>query len=427
MKFFAADKPGRRRAAVALVATIVAAAVFQLSPSVPPRKPLPIAPLATAAPLRIADSLVQRVDTLRRGETVVELLERGGLSQPETRNLLSAAEGLDARRLPAGMGVILRSPAGDSMPSEIVFNLSQDRTLYLKRTSQGWVADEKRIAWQLDTVVVSGTIRSSLYAAMDSAQGAWLTRPARSDLAWTLADVYEYRIDMSRELRAGDTFKVLFELSTAPGGLLRVGDVLAARFEFSGASVEAIRYEKSGGRAEFFDQNGKSLRMAFLRAPLAFRRISSVFGMRRHPVLGVRRAHKGTDYAAASGTPIRSVGEGTVIFTGRKGGYGNAVEVRHRNGYVTRYGHMRGFAKGVRRGSRVGIGQTIGYVGMTGLASGPHLHFEVLVNGAQRDPRRALASKTGLPIPVADRAKFDQLRAAYIAILDSDVKVVAVR
>ncbi len=427
MKFFAADKPGRRRAAVALVATIVAAAVFQLSPSVPPRKPLPIAPLATAAPLRIADSLVQRVDTLRRGETVVELLERGGLSQPETRNLLSAAEGLDARRLPAGMGVILRSPAGDSMPSEIVFNLSQDRTLYLKRTSQGWVADEKRIAWQLDTVVVSGTIRSSLYAAMDSAQGAWLTRPARSDLAWTLADVYEYRIDMSRELRVGDTFKVLFELSTAPGGLVRVGDVLAARFEFSGASVEAIRYEKSGGRAEFFDQNGKSLRMAFLRAPLAFRRISSVFGMRRHPVLGVRRAHKGTDYAAASGTPIRSVGEGTVIFTGRKGGYGNAVEVRHRNGYVTRYGHMRGFAKGVRRGSRVGIGQTIGYVGMTGLASGPHLHFEVLVNGAQRDPRRALASKTGLPIPVADRAKFDQLRAAYIAILDSDVKVVAVR
>lgn len=427
MKFFAADKPGRRRAAVALVATIVAAAVFQLSPSVPPSKPLPIAPLATAAPLRIADSLVQRVDTLRRGETVVELLERGGLSQPETRSLLSAAEGLDARRLPAGMGVILRSPAGDSMPSEIVFNLSQDRTLYLKRTSQGWVADEKRIAWHLDTVVVSGTIRSSLYAAMDSAQGAWLTRPARSDLAWTLADVYEYRIDMSRELRVGDNFKVLFELSTAPGGLVRVGDVLAARFEFSGASVEAIRYEKNGGRAEFFDQDGKSLRMAFLRAPLAFRRISSVFGMRRHPVLGVRRAHKGTDYAAASGTPIRSVGEGTVIFTGRKGGYGNAVEVRHRNGYVTRYGHMRGFAKGVRRGSRVGIGQTIGYVGMTGLASGPHLHFEVLVNGAQRDPRRALASKTGLPIPVADRAKFDQLRAAYIAILDSDVKVVAVR
>jgi len=427
LKFFAADKPGRRRAAVALVACIVAVAIFQLSPFAPPKKPVPIAPLSSAAPPPIADSTTQHVDTLRRGETVVQLLARAGLSQPETGNLLSAADALDARRLPAGMSVILRSPAGDSMPSEIVFNLSQDRTLHLTRTPEGWVANEKRIAWQMDTVVVSGTIRSSLYAAMDSAEGAWLTRPARSDLAWTLADVYEYRIDMSRELREGDKFKVLFELSTAPGGLVRVGDVLAARFEFSGARVEAIRYEKTSGRAEFFDQNGKSLRMAFLRAPLAFRRISSVFGMRRHPVLGVRRAHKGTDYAAASGTPIRSVGEGTVIFTGRKGGYGNAVEVRHRNGYVTRYGHMRGFARGIRRGSHVGIGQTIGYVGMTGLASGPHLHFEVLVNGAQRDPRRALASKTGLPIPAGDRAKFEQLRAAYVAILDASGGVVAVK
>ena len=427
MKFFAAGKPGRRRAVVALVAGMVAVAVFKLSPPPSPGKPAPKVPIAVVAPPTVSDSMRERVDTLHRGETVAELLERGGLPSTETRNLLSAAEALDARRLPAGMSVTMRAPVADSIPSEIVFNLSEDRTLYLKRSPSGWVEEEKRIAWQMDTVVVSGTIRSSLYAAMDSAQGAWLTRPARSELAWTLADVYEYRIDMSRELRDGDEFKVLFELSTAPSGLVRVGDVLAARFQFSGAPVEAIRYEKNSGRPEFFDQNGKSLRMAFLRAPLAFRRISSVFGMRRHPVLGVRRAHKGTDYAAASGTPIRSVGEGTVIFTGRKGGYGNAVEVRHRNGYVTRYGHMRGFAKGIRRGTHVSIGQTIGYVGMTGLASGPHLHFEVIVNGAQRDPRRALASKNGLPIPASDRAKFEQLRSEYIAMLDGGVKVVALR
>ncbi|MBC7789296.1 MAG: M23 family metallopeptidase [Anaerolineae bacterium] len=413
--------------AVALVASIVAAAVLQLSPSPTPRKSVPAPPVTIAAPARLADSMNRRVDTMRRGETVVELLQRGGLSPSETGHLLAAAKGLDARRLRAGMSVILRAHPNDSIPSEVVFNLSEDRTLYLTRSTLGWASEEKLIAWQKDTVVVSGTIRSSLYAAMDSARGALLSRPARSELAWTLADVYEYRIDMSRELRDGDKFKVLFELSTAPGGLVRVGEVLAARFEFSRAQVEAIRYEKSGGRAEFFDQNGKSLRMAFLRAPLAFRRISSVFGMRRHPVLGVRRAHKGTDYAASSGTPIRTVGEGTVIFSGRKGGYGNAVEVRHRNGYVTRYGHMRGFATGIRRGSHVGIGQTIGYVGMTGLASGPHLHFEVLVNGAQRDPRRALASKAGLPIPVSERAKFDQLRTAYIEMLDADVEVVALR
>ena len=427
MKRFATDKPGRRRAVAALVASLVAVAIFQLSSPASPKKPAPIELPTTAAPSRIADSVRQRADTLRRGETVMELLERGGLSRRETGNLLSAAEELDVRRLPAGMSVILRGPATDSVPTEIVFNLSQDRTLYMTRTSSGWAAEEKRIAWHVDTVVVSGTIRSSLYAAMDSAQGPWLTRPARSELAWTLADVYEYRVDMSRDLRNGDEFRVLFELSTAPGGLIRVGDVLAARFEFSGAPVEAIRYEKTAGRAEFFDQNGKSLRMAFLRAPLAFRRISSVFGMRRHPVLGIRRAHKGTDYAAASGTPIRTVGEGTVTFRGRKGGYGNAVEVRHRNGYVTRYGHMRGFAKGIRRGSHVSIGQTIGYVGMTGLASGPHLHFEVLVNGAQRDPRRALAIKSGFPVPANDRAEFEQRRAAYIAMLDASSGVVTLR
>jgi murein DD-endopeptidase MepM/ murein hydrolase activator NlpD len=160
------------------------------------------------------------------------------------------------------------------------------------------------------------------------------------------------------------------------------------------------------------------MRAAFLRAPLEFRRISSVFGMRKHPILGIWRQHAGTDYAASQGTPVRSVGDGVVIFAGRKGGYGNAIEVRHPNGFVSRYGHLRGFAKATRRGARVEIGQTIGYVGMTGLATAPHLHFEVLVGGVQRNPRVALAMKGGEPLPASERGAFARERGELIALLD---------
>jgi murein DD-endopeptidase MepM/ murein hydrolase activator NlpD len=160
------------------------------------------------------------------------------------------------------------------------------------------------------------------------------------------------------------------------------------------------------------------MRAAFLRAPLAFRRISSVFGLRKHPILGVTRGHTGTDYAASSGTPVRAVGEGVVIFAGRKGGYGNAIDIRHRNGYVGRYGHLRGFASGIRVGRTVNIGETIGYVGMTGLATGPHLHFEILVNGVQRDPSVALRNKTGFPIPAAEQSRFASVRLSLLAQLD---------
>src|SRR6185503_332429 len=173
-----------------------------------------------------------------------------------------------------------------------------------------------------------------------------------------------------------------------------------------------------GGRAKYYDQQGRSLAANFLLAPLEFRRISSNFGGRRHPVLGIFRRHQGTDYAAGSGTPVRAIGDGIVIAAGSRGGYGNVIDVRHTNGIVTRYGHLRGFAKGVRGGARVAMGQTIGFVGMTGLATGPHLHFEVLVNGVARNPRTTLQAKAGPPLPAAQRAEFDALRLRYLARIE---------
>lgn len=358
---------------------------------------------------------LEHVDSLARGETLSGLLSRGGLSSEEALRALAAAEAIDPRRVPAGMRVTLARLEGNS-PSKIVFQLAIDRLLHLTKTDSGWVGREERLPWTVDTLVVRGEISSTLYDAFDAGAQS-LPEGARAELAWTVADIYEYRLDMSRDLQPGDEFRVLFEREQGPQGRVRVGRVLAAGYTSGGSSLSAIRFESADGKGRYYDATGKSLQAMFLRAPLEFRRISSVFGMRRHPILGVRRAHRGTDYAASSGTPVRSVGDGVVVRAGRMSGYGNVVEVRHANGFVSRYGHLRGFARGVRRGTRVAIGETVGYVGMTGLATAPHLHFEVLVGGVQRNPRTALASTGGAPLATAERPAFDRMRETYLSML----------
>ena len=361
------------------------------------------------------------VDTLARGETLPALLRRAGMDDLDVTRALEAIRSIDQRRLPAGMPVTVSSEYADSVPSDITLQLSSDRLLRLHRSGNSWTSREERLIWKTDTVVVSGTINSTLYAAMDASAKEQLPPGARQQLTWSLADVYEYRVDMSRDLQRGDEFKVVAERSVGPSGAVRIGRVLAATFKLSGSVINAIRFASAqpNSRGDYFDQDGKSMRAAFLRAPLEFRRISSVFGLRQHPILGTWRRHTGTDYAAASGTPVRAIGDGTVIRAGWGNGYGNVLEIRHRNGYVTRYGHLRSFARSVRVGSHVSIGQTVAYVGSTGLSTGPHLHFEVLVNGVQRDPRSALKRNGGDPISPAERAAFAQLRDRYVESLEA--------
>ncbi|MEO5588260.1 MAG: M23 family metallopeptidase [Gemmatimonadaceae bacterium] len=277
------------------------------------------------------------------------------------------------------------------------------------------VASDKEL---IDTLTVSGTINSSLFSALSARADDNLPRSARAELAFSLADIFEYRVDMSRDLKAGDQFHILVERLQKPNGAIIINRILGARLALSGNEIEAIRFDSRAASGEYFDGTGRSLRASFLRAPLTFRRISSIFGGRRHPVLGIWRAHKGTDYAASSGTPVRSVGDGVVVFAGRKGGYGNVIDVRHRNGFVSRYGHLRNFASGIHTGSRVSIGSTIGAVGQSGLATGPHLHFEILVNGVQRDPRIALQMKGGEPIPSSEKGVFEALRTRTLASLE---------
>lgn len=402
---------GLARALTYVTVAILAAAAIVATP------PVPTPPPATAIAAAIRAPLWQhRTDTLARGETVGALLQRVGLGPSVASNLLRAADALDDRRARAGMAVEVRRLESDTIPREVVFHLGVDRLLHVALTDSGWVSHEERLPWKTDTLVVDGVIHSSLYEALDR-YATDLARRDRAELAWTLADIFEYRVDMSRDLQDGDRIKALILRQTAPNGSAKVGPILAASLTTGGDTVEAIRHLVDG-RERYYDRDGKTLQAAFLRAPLEFRRISSVFGTRHHPILGVTRAHKGTDYAAASGTPVRSIGDGVVVFAGKKSGYGNVLDVRHPNGYVSRYGHLRGFARAIHRGTRVSIGQTIAFVGMTGLATGPHLHFEVLVNGQQRNPRVALRAKSGEPLDRGQRAAFANQRSALLATME---------
>jgi murein DD-endopeptidase MepM/ murein hydrolase activator NlpD len=273
----------------------------------------------------------------------------------------------------------------------------------------------------VDTLAIAGVIRSSLYNALNESGVGVLPPSARHQLAWSLADIFEYKVDMSRDLHEGDRFHLLVERLQKPNGAIIVNKILGARLALSNGHnpLEAIHFDTPGSTTgQFYDASGMSLRAAFLRAPLTFRRISSVFGARKHPIFGEWRNHTGTDYAAAMGTPVRAIGDGVVIFAGKKGGYGNMIDIRHRNGMVSRYGHMRNFATGMRPGTRVAMGSTIGYVGMTGWATGPHLHFEIRVNGVAHDPKLALQSRGGEPIPSDERALFQKMRNQTLASLN---------
>ena len=403
-----------------VVAILVAAALID-TPRLPERKPAAeiLGPQQQGiASLPIA-MLQQRVDTLGRGESLRGVFTRGGVSEALADQAVKALTIINPGRVRAGMPIVFRSEHPDSAPSEIILQLAIDHLLHLKRSGSSWSESDEQLPWKTDTIAVSGAISSTLYEAMDSSAKSMLPASARQQLTWTLADVFEYKIDMSRDLQPGDAFRVLAERLSSPTGAVKIGNILAATFTLSGTELQAIRYASNSVRGDYFDQNGKSLRSAFLRAPLQFRRISSTFGNRFHPILGIWRQHKGTDYAAAAGTPVRAIGDGVVQRAGWGSGYGNVLEIRHRNGFVSRYGHLRGFASGIHVGSRVTIGQTVAYVGMTGLATGPHLHFEVLVDGQQRDPRVALRDRSGDPVPASERSDFDRVRTQMLADLDS--------
>jgi murein DD-endopeptidase MepM/ murein hydrolase activator NlpD len=381
------------------------------------RRPGAGAELPVAQPIVVVgDNSTEVLDTLRRGETLSELLARQGVVDLDITRLDAAA--LDPRRLRAGLVFSFRRPAAESLPDRISVRASPEQRVVFRRAMNGWESAVDSIQWRSEPFRIQGDIENSLYEAIDAQVSEdQLDAGQRQRLAWDLADIYAWQVDFTRDIQGGDKFRVVFDRMISEDGEVRFGRVLASDLTMSGKSLTAFRFE-SASRSMFYDEDGKSLRRAFLRAPVQFRRISSSFARsRRHPVLGITRRHQGTDYAASPGTPVMAAGDGVVLRAGRAGGYGNLVELRHKNGITTRYGHLRGFARGIRGGARVSQGQTIGYVGSTGLASGPHLHYEFRVNGVAKDSRR-VALGNGAPVPDADREAFERERDRLKTLLD---------
>ena len=356
--------------------------------------------------------------TVQRGDTLMNILMRARIDQAEAHAAVASLRDVyDPRRLRAGQQLALTALSGTADEGRellrLAFDLDFDHQIEITRGAGGrYGAARVERPQQRQMVRRAGTIDDSLYLA-----AARIDLP--HDVTYSLVKLFSWDVDFQRDLRQGDGFETLFEeVSLEDGsGASRGDDLLFAALTLSGRSLDAYRFEVEDGAVEYFDRTGRSLRKFLLRTPVDGARLSSGFGMRRHPILGYSRMHKGVDFAAPSGTPIYAAGGGRVASAGRNGGYGNYIQIRHSGEYSTAYGHMSRFAKGIRAGARVQQGQVIGYVGTTGRSTGPHLHYEVLRNDAQINPL-SVKQPPNTQLAGADLERFraeidriDQLRA----------------
>jgi murein DD-endopeptidase MepM/ murein hydrolase activator NlpD len=346
------------------------------------------------------ESIYVREGRIQRGDTVAELLSRLDVDDPEAVEFLRTSKDVRAlTQLRPGRSVHAHTDAQGHMRS--LTYLTPSGTLFnVQRGEEGFQVTEEPARLDAQPLMASGEIRSSLFAATDAAGLA-------DGIAIQIAEIFSSHIDFHRDLRRGDRFAVVYEGLYHNGELVRPGRVLAAEFVNQGKTYQAVWFEASEGEGGYYTPEGRSMRKAFLRSPLEFSRISSGFSRARfHPILKTWTAHRGIDYAAPTGTRVRSTGHGVVTFAGRKGGYGNLVIVQHAGKYSTYYAHLSRFAEGIQRGARVDQGDYVGYVGQTGMATGPHLHYEFHINGVQHDPLRVVLPEA-VPITRELRASFD--------------------
>ena len=382
----------------------------------------PFREVPVALPIVVTSAYDDWADTLGRREMLSDVLTRAGITGREYVAFLKAAHTLNPRRMQPGLIFEVRRLKGATVANRIGVRLGPETRLVMMRltgdSGEGWRETVEDIPWTAERLRTTAVIQSNLYDALDAAiPDSFLPLRQRVALAWAIADVYDWEVDFTRDMRPGDRVDVLIERLQSPEGEKRLGRILAARVDVAGSPSFAFAFDNANGQIGFYDDKGRSLRRAFLRAPLRFSHISSRFGGRFHPILKRWRSHEGTDYAASYGTPVRATADGTVTEAGRNGGYGNLVELRHANGIQTRYGHLSRFAVGLHVGQRVHQEQIIGYVGATGLATGPHLHYEFRVNGRATNPQRKDAG-AGEPVPSKLKPAFDNVRAQLLAELE---------
>ena len=368
------------------------------------------APQAAMLPTEASAIPFVREERILRGDTVTALLGRVGVDDAAALNFLLTHDTARAiaRQMSPGKTITAQiSDKGELLSLVFPLNGGKDQALFVERQDDGsFNASERNLP--LDTLVQikSAEIRYSLFGATDAAG-------IPDSVATQLADIFGGDIDFHSDLRKGDRFSVIYETLTHQGKPVRTGRILAAEFVNDGNIYRAFWFgsDSNGG---YYTAEGKNIRKAFLRSPLEFSRVTSGFTTARfHPVLQTWRAHKGVDYGAPTGTKIRATADGVVEFAGRQNGYGNVVILRHQGTYTTLYGHMSGFASGLRKGQRVSQSEVIGYVGATGLASGPHLHYEFRINGVHQNPL-TIAMPSAPPLTAAQLPDFKTHAQAYL-------------
>jgi len=389
---------------------------FGIAPLAPDASDLPVRQIVEAldAPTRLdIDSLVAdspaaplvlyRSETTRRDDTAQSLLQRLGVVDTQAQTFLR--NDTIARQLLGRAGRLVSVEASDQqtlLRLTARWLAADERSftrLVIEKNAQGALSSRlEQGALTASARLASGVIRSSLFAATDE---AGIPDP----VAIQLAEMFSSDIDFRRDLRQGDRFSVVYESLEADGESMRTGRVLSAEFVNDGKKREAVWFEEPGHKGGYYGFDGTSSRRYYMASPLEFSRVSSGYGMRFHPITGNRKAHMGVDYAAPTGTPVRTIGDGVVEFAGDQRGYGNVIYIRHRSNQMTVYAHLSRI--GVRKGQRVSQGEFIGNVGSTGASTGPHLHLEFRDNGVHVDPLSIARQSESIPVPPALRQRFD--------------------
>jgi murein DD-endopeptidase MepM/ murein hydrolase activator NlpD len=353
----------------------------------------------------VTDSFKIDREEVRSGENLGEIFSRLGVGQQIIGNLDSYTTGVfDIRKLRSGNTyTAMMSNDKDNKLKYFVYSINDTSyVIFDFRDSLHVHTDSKEVAHNLKSL--SGVITSSLWNTMQQSG-------ADPNMAVALANIYQWSIDFY-SIQKGDAFKVIYEELSVDGKPISIGEIHSAVFLHNGKEYYAHRFGQ-GNVTDYFDENGQNLRKEFLKAPLKFSRITSKFSNSRlHPILRIRRPHHGVDYAAPKGTPVHTIGNGTVLKASYAGGAGRLVSIRHSNGYTTSYMHLAGFGPGIRPGASVGQGQVIGYVGSSGLSTGAHLDFRVYKNNVAMDPLR-MESPPALPVSEKYRVSFDSVKVMY--------------
>ncbi len=398
------------------------ATAFGVAPLAPDAAEIPVRMVSTDIELpdlqRQAEALSEhrfalfRSETVRIGDTADSLLKRLGASDPQAnaflrrdaagRKIIEGRTGKKVRAEVDSRGRVLSLSTREPLPAEGGGPPTQFQRLVVERSASGEFATRIETAALQPTVRLgSGVIASNLFAAVDVAD-------IPDPIAVQMVEMFATDIDFHRELRRGDRFSVVYETLTADGEAIVLnqgsGRVLAAEFVNRGKSHTAVWYQAADGRGSYFGFDGKNKRRSFLASPLEFSRVTSGFAMRMHPILNTWRQHKGIDYGAPAGTPVRAIGDGVVEFAGWQNGYGNVVEIQHAKGQSTLYAHLSQID--VKKGQAINQGTNLGLVGSTGWATGPHLHFEFKLNGEQQDPMLIAQTAETVVLASAESSRF---------------------